>query len=97
MSQYYLVVFSTMIPGLFKSHRMAEVGRNVWRPSGPTTLLKQEHPQQAAQDHVWKTRAFILQENSSMGQNSLSITHPNPALDQLQASAELICKKLRLW
>ena len=31
---------------------MAEVGRDLWRSSGPTPLLKQGHPEQAAQDCV---------------------------------------------
>jgi len=32
---------------------MAEVGREHWRSSGPTLLLKQGHPQLVAQEYVW--------------------------------------------
>lgn len=34
------------------SHRMVEVGRDPWRPSGPTLLLRQRHPEHFAQDHI---------------------------------------------
>ncbi|PKU47740.1 hypothetical protein llap_1940 [Limosa lapponica baueri] len=33
-------------------HRMVEVGRDIWRSSSPTPLLKQGHPEQVTQDHV---------------------------------------------
>jgi len=38
------------------NHRMAEFGRDLWRWSGPISLLKQGHPELVAQDHV--QRAF---------------------------------------
>jgi len=31
---------------------MAEVGKDLWRSPGPPSLLKQDHLQPAAQDHV---------------------------------------------
>lgn len=31
---------------------MAEIGRDLWRSSGPTPLLKQGHIQLVAQDHT---------------------------------------------
>lgn len=34
------------------NHRMVEFRRELWRPSDLTPLLKQEHLEQAAQDHV---------------------------------------------
>jgi len=36
----------------YSEHRMVEVGRGLWRPSGLTTLLKQGHLELVAQDHV---------------------------------------------
>jgi len=35
-----------------QNHRMVGAGRELWRSSSPTHLLKQVHLQQAAQDHV---------------------------------------------
>lgn len=32
--------------------RMVEVGRNLWRSTCPTLLLKQDHPEPVAQDHA---------------------------------------------
>jgi len=37
---------------LSQNRRLAEVGRDFWRLSGPTTLLKQGHPEQVAQDRI---------------------------------------------
>jgi len=34
------------------NHRMVEVGRDLWRSSALTPLLKQAHLQPVAQDHV---------------------------------------------
>ena len=34
------------------NHRMVEVGRDLWRSSGPNPLLKQGHLEPVAQDHV---------------------------------------------
>lgn len=34
-----------------ESHRLAEVGGDLWRSSYPTPLAKQSHLQQAAQPH----------------------------------------------
>lgn len=34
------------------NHKMVEVGRDLWRLSGPSTLLKQSHLQLIVQDHV---------------------------------------------
>ena len=36
-----------------QGHCMAEVGRDLWRSSGPTPLLKQGHPEPVAQDHEY--------------------------------------------
>lgn len=33
-----------------QNHRIVEAGRDCSRPSGPTPLLGQDHPEQAAQD-----------------------------------------------
>lgn len=35
-----------------QNHRVVEVGRNLWRSSGPTPLLKWGHPEPVAQDPV---------------------------------------------
>ena len=35
-----------------QNHEMVKLGRDLWRSSGPVPLLKQGHPEQAAQDHV---------------------------------------------
>ena len=37
---------------MYSIHRMVEVGRDLWRSSGPTSLLKQGHLKLVAQDHV---------------------------------------------
>ena len=39
-------------------HRMVEVGRDLWRSSGPTPLLKHGHLEPVAQDYV--QMAFAL-------------------------------------
>jgi len=36
-----------------QNHRQVTVGRDLWRSSSPTTLLKQGLLEQAAQDCVW--------------------------------------------
>lgn len=38
--------------GHTKDHRVIEVGRDLWRLSGPSSLLKQEHLEQVAQNHI---------------------------------------------
>ena len=35
-----------------QNHRMLEDGKDFWKSSGPAPLLKQNHLEQAAQDHV---------------------------------------------
>lgn len=35
-----------------QSHRIVGPGRDFWRPSGPTPLLRQGYPEQAAQDFL---------------------------------------------
>lgn len=35
-----------------QTHRVVEAGQDLGRPSGPTSLLKQGYPEQAAQDHI---------------------------------------------
>jgi len=35
-----------------QNHRVVEIGRGLWRLSGPTALLRQGHLGQVAQDHV---------------------------------------------
>lgn len=35
-----------------QTHRMVEVGRDLWRPLGPTLLLMEGHLKQLSQDHV---------------------------------------------
>jgi len=54
--KYYLLFIgvTTWLSYLWlHNHRMAEVGREHWRSSGPTLLLKQGHPQLVAQEYVW--------------------------------------------
>ena len=50
-----------------QNHRMVGVGRDLWRSSGPTTLLMQRHLKQIVQDYVkaafeylWKWRLHNL-------------------------------------
>lgn len=38
--------------GHTKDHRVIEAGRDLWRLSGLSSLLKQEHLEQVAQNHV---------------------------------------------
>ena len=40
-------------------HRKLEVGRDLWRSSGPTPLLKQGHLELAAQDHVQMASEYL--------------------------------------
>jgi len=35
-----------------QNHRLTEVGRDLWRSSGPTPLIKQGHLEPVVQDHV---------------------------------------------
>lgn len=43
-----------MIPvfSSIQKHKMGKAGRDLWRPSGPTPLLKHGHLKQVAQNHV---------------------------------------------
>lgn len=36
----------------YANHRIIEVGRDLWRSSGPNPLLKQGHAEPIAQDYV---------------------------------------------
>ena len=38
--------------GKSQNHRLVEVGRHLWRPSGPTPLLQQGHLELVTQNHV---------------------------------------------
>ena len=42
-----------------QNHRMVGVGRNLWRSSSPTSLLKQDHLEQAALDHVQEGFEYV--------------------------------------
>lgn len=39
--------------------RLVEIGRDLWRVSGPTPLLKQGHTEQDAQDHVQAVSEYL--------------------------------------
>jgi len=39
-------------PPYQRNNRLQEVGRDLWRSSGPIPRLKQGHLDQAAQDHI---------------------------------------------
>ena len=40
-----------LLPLISQNHRMVGVGRDLWRSSSPTSLLKQVHLEQPVQDH----------------------------------------------
>jgi len=42
-----------------QNHRTAELGRDFWRSSGPATLLRQGHLEQAAQHHVQASLEYL--------------------------------------
>ena len=62
-----------------QKHRMVEVGRDLRRSSGPTTLLKQGHLDPVAQDHVQAASEYLqgwsLQNLS--GQPVVVLSHPH--------------------
>ena len=58
---YFFLVFNFLIPqnqiilkvrcfSVSQNHRRVEVGRDIWKSSGPTPLLKQDHLEPVAQD-----------------------------------------------
>lgn len=51
---------SGSVPVQEQNHRMAEVGRNLWRPSGPILLLEQGHSEFLAQEH-FKDRTVLTE------------------------------------
>lgn len=51
---------SGSVPVQEQNHRMTEVGRNLWRPSGPILLLKQGHSELLAWEH-FKDRTVLTE------------------------------------
>lgn len=45
-------MFEWLLLSKLQIHRLAYVGRDLWRPSVLTPLIKQGHLEQVAQDHV---------------------------------------------
>lgn len=43
--------YSLCLP-IYQNHKKAEVGRNLWRASGPIPLTKQGHLELVVQDHL---------------------------------------------
>ena len=60
---------------------MAEVGRDLWRSSAPTTLLKQGHLQLVAQDHVQTAFEYLQgwRIHNLSGQPVPVLSHPHGA------------------
>ena len=55
-----------------QSHRMAEGGRELFRSSGPThSPLKQDHPEQVAQNHVQVVPGYLQGGDSAASLGSL--------------------------
>jgi len=65
-------------------HRMAEVGRDLWRSSGPSPLLKQDHLEQVAQDHVQMASEYLQgwRLHSLFGQPLPVHTHPSQFIEK---------------
>jgi len=61
-----------------QNHRMFEVGRDLCGSSGPTPLLKQGHPEQAAQDLVQAGLEYLQRRrlHSLPGQPGPVLHHP---------------------
>lgn len=68
------------------SHRMAEVGRDPWRPSGPSLLLRQGHPEHFAQDHIQVDFEYLKRRRFCRlsGQPVLKSPHGKEAFPHIQ-------------
>lgn len=71
-------------------HRRAEVGRNLWRSSNPTTLLKQRPLEPVAQDQIWRVGMLLWRTQN--------IAFPNIHLSTIwyRSSSDGV-SFLRLW
>ena len=62
-----------------QNHRLAEVGRDVWRSSGLTPLLKQGHLEMVAQDHAQMAFEYLQgwRLHNLTGQPVPVLSHPH--------------------
>lgn len=61
------------------NNRIAEVGRDLWKQSGPNHLLKQNHLQQVAQNHLQMVFKFLQGWgfHDLSGQPAPVLSHPH--------------------
>lgn len=55
-----------------KDHRMVEIGQDLWRSSGSTSLLRQDHLEHTAQDWVRQLLNNFKDEDSTTSLGNLS-------------------------
>ena len=69
-----------------QNHRIVEVGRDLWRSSGPTTLLKQGHLEQVVQDCVQTAFEYLQGLHHLSGQPVpvLSLPHSEKVFSDAQ-------------
>jgi len=56
---------------------MVEVGRDLWRSSGPTSLFKQGHLESVGQNHVQKTLEYLQGGDNAQPLWATCASHPH--------------------
>lgn len=69
-----------------QNHKMVEVGRDSWKSSDPTPLLKQGHLKQLAEDHIQMSLSYFhrltVTELLRLGRDLWRSSSPMPLLNQ---------------
>ena len=73
-----------------QSHRMVDVGRDLWRSSGPTPLLKQGQLEPVAQDHA-QTAFGYLQGGRLDNLSLFTVSQPRCAKGFLMLRENFLC------